>query len=269
MPQQLLFCEEQVSSLVSKADVCRTAPAKRMGKETQEMKAKQREEEREGYGGSSRCTCPAVIFPDHTHSSGKFAAIYERQRQADYRRVAGLNPEERLFRSQRFSQQSDSAARAELIHWSAGYFEIRGKGAEAERAMPVISSDPDDSSTQSLRPSPGSAASPPATAKLCAACGAPIADRFYLLAVERQWHTHCLRCCHCKQQLDSELTCFARDGNIYCKEDYYSSGGSSGYLDFVTAVDLVLETDSDEGRDCGPKEGVGQRKVVEGRRRSV
>ncbi|EEC17797.1 lim homeobox protein, putative, partial [Ixodes scapularis] len=93
---------------------------------------------------------------------------------------------------------------------------------EAERAMPVISSDPDDSSTQSLRPSPGSAASPPATAKLCAACGAPIADRFYLLAVERQWHTHCLRCCHCKQQLDSELTCFARDGNIYCKEDYYS-----------------------------------------------
>lgn len=120
-----------------------------------------------------------------------------------------------------FVCESDSAARAELIHWSAGYVEIRGKGAEAERAMPVISSDPDDSSTQSLRPSPGSAASPPATAKLCAACGAPIADRFYLLAVERQWHTHCLRCCHCKQQLDSELTCFARDGNIYCKEDYY------------------------------------------------
>ncbi|XP_064458671.1 LIM/homeobox protein Lhx9-like [Ornithodoros turicata] len=57
--------------------------------------------------------------------------------------------------------------------------------------------------------------------KMCAGCGSHIVDRFYLLAVERQWHTKCLRCCHCKQQLDSELTCFARDGNIYCKEDYY------------------------------------------------
>ncbi|KAH7981541.1 hypothetical protein HPB49_025236 [Dermacentor silvarum] len=76
--------------------------------------------------------------------------------------------------------------------------------------MPVISPGPDEAAAQALAPP-----------KLCAGCGAPIADRFYLLAVERQWHTHCLRCCHCKQQLDSELTCFARDGNIYCKEDYY------------------------------------------------
>ncbi|KAH7983608.1 hypothetical protein HPB52_013117 [Rhipicephalus sanguineus] len=76
--------------------------------------------------------------------------------------------------------------------------------------MPVISPGPDEAAAQALAPP-----------KLCAGCGAPIADRFYLLAVERQWHTRCLRCCHCKQQLDSELTCFARDGNIYCKEDYY------------------------------------------------
>ncbi|KAH9360569.1 hypothetical protein HPB48_012944 [Haemaphysalis longicornis] len=75
--------------------------------------------------------------------------------------------------------------------------------------MPVISPGPDEATAAQ------------APAKLCAGCGAPIADRFYLLAVERQWHTRCLRCCHCKQQLDSELTCFARDGNIYCKEDYY------------------------------------------------
>ncbi|XP_023235077.1 LIM/homeobox protein Lhx9-like [Centruroides vittatus] len=61
---------------------------------------------------------------------------------------------------------------------------------------------------------------PPAP-NLCAGCGGKIVDRYYLLAVDRQWHIHCLKCCECKLQLDSELTCFARDGNIYCKEDYY------------------------------------------------
>lgn len=70
--------------------------------------------------------------------------------------------------------------------------------------MPVISAD-----------SPGDEPS------LCAGCGAKIADRYYLLAVDRQWHSQCLKCCECRLRLDSELTCFARDGNIYCKEDYY------------------------------------------------
>ncbi|XP_060073412.1 LIM/homeobox protein Lhx9-like isoform X2 [Ylistrum balloti] len=55
----------------------------------------------------------------------------------------------------------------------------------------------------------------------CAGCGARILDRHYLLAVDRQWHMQCLKCCECKIRLDTELTCFARDGNIYCKEDYY------------------------------------------------
>ncbi|KAG8190085.1 hypothetical protein JTE90_006025 [Oedothorax gibbosus] len=56
---------------------------------------------------------------------------------------------------------------------------------------------------------------------LCAGCGGGISDRYYLLAVDRQWHASCLTCCQCRVQLDSELTCFARDGHIYCKEDYY------------------------------------------------
>ncbi|CAG9763414.1 unnamed protein product [Ceutorhynchus assimilis] len=58
-------------------------------------------------------------------------------------------------------------------------------------------------------------------ASSCAGCGTRIHDRFYLLAVDRQWHACCLKCCECKVPLDTELTCFARDGNIYCKEDYY------------------------------------------------
>lgn len=56
---------------------------------------------------------------------------------------------------------------------------------------------------------------------LCAGCGRKIADRYYLLAVDKQWHMRCLKCCECKLNLESELTCFSKDGSIYCKEDYY------------------------------------------------
>lgn len=56
---------------------------------------------------------------------------------------------------------------------------------------------------------------------LCAGCGQRIRDRYYLLAVDRQWHCRCLRCDHCGQELESELSCFARHGLIYCKEDYH------------------------------------------------
>ncbi|KAG9342193.1 hypothetical protein JZ751_016695 [Albula glossodonta] len=56
---------------------------------------------------------------------------------------------------------------------------------------------------------------------LCAGCGGRIADRYYLLAVDKQWHMRCLRCSECKHNLESELTCFSKDGGIYCKEDYY------------------------------------------------
>lgn len=59
---------------------------------------------------------------------------------------------------------------------------------------------------------------------LCAGCGGKISDRYYLLAVDKQWHLRCLKCCECKLALESELTCFAKDGSIYCKEDYYRYG---------------------------------------------
>ena len=56
---------------------------------------------------------------------------------------------------------------------------------------------------------------------LCAGCGGKIVDRYFLMAVDKQWHVSCLTCTDCRVQLDSELTCFAKDGRIYCKEDYY------------------------------------------------
>ncbi|XP_014481764.1 PREDICTED: LIM/homeobox protein Lhx9-like [Dinoponera quadriceps] len=54
----------------------------------------------------------------------------------------------------------------------------------------------------------------------CGGCGREIAERWYLKAADRVWHCGCLRCCRCRVPLAAELTCFARDGNIYCKEDY-------------------------------------------------
>ncbi|XP_008469237.1 protein apterous-like, partial [Diaphorina citri] len=56
----------------------------------------------------------------------------------------------------------------------------------------------------------------------CGGCGQPIIDRFYLLAVDRQWHLGCLQCAHCHVPLHSELSCFSRHGNIYCKQDFFS-----------------------------------------------
>ncbi|XP_077302210.1 protein apterous-like isoform X2 [Arctopsyche grandis] len=60
----------------------------------------------------------------------------------------------------------------------------------------------------------------------CAGCGRRIKDRYFLQAVERRWHEPCLRCCECHLALDSELTCFAKDGNIFCKKDYYKLFGT-------------------------------------------
>ena len=82
--------------------------------------------------------------------------------------------------------------------------------------MPAISSGPNGE----MKPDCSLTASPTARTE-CAGCGTLIMDRYYLSAVDRQWHIHCLKCSQCKIALDSELTCFSREGHIYCKEDYY------------------------------------------------
>ncbi|UYV70549.1 LHX2 [Cordylochernes scorpioides] len=61
----------------------------------------------------------------------------------------------------------------------------------------------------------------PRTGVWCAGCDQLITDRYYLMAVEKPWHARCLRCSQCQTTLDSQRSCFARDGRIYCKEDYY------------------------------------------------
>jgi hypothetical protein len=55
---------------------------------------------------------------------------------------------------------------------------------------------------------------------LCAGCRLRIEDKFYLSAVDVKWHSACLKCAECGVELENQLSCFERDGHIYCKADY-------------------------------------------------
>ncbi|XP_026331878.1 protein apterous-like isoform X2 [Hyposmocoma kahamanoa] len=98
-------------------------------------------------------------------------------------------------------------------------------GAELSPVAPATSpGSPRDCTSCRKREPPDAPQPPPDDA--CAGCGARITDRYYLLALERRWHTPCLRCCECKMPLDSEQRCYARDSNIFCKNDYFRLYGS-------------------------------------------
>lgn len=62
---------------------------------------------------------------------------------------------------------------------------------------------------------------PPGPGPVCAACQRVVLDRYYLTALGVAWHVGCLTCQHCQRPLDSQLTCFVRDGAVYCRDDYY------------------------------------------------
>ncbi len=55
----------------------------------------------------------------------------------------------------------------------------------------------------------------------CSGCFCLIQERYYLLVMDRAWHMSCLRCVDCKSSLDSQHSCFTKDGFIYCKDDYF------------------------------------------------
>ncbi|MEE6511759.1 hypothetical protein FKM82_018522 [Ascaphus truei] len=107
----------------------------------------------------------------------------------------------------------------EMLFHSLSGGEMHGVIDEMDRRTKseAISSAIDRGETETTMPS----VTGDRTAALCAGCGGKISDRYYLLAVDKQWHMRCLKCCECKLNLESELTCFSKDGNIYCKEDYY------------------------------------------------
>ncbi|XP_048518724.1 LIM/homeobox protein Lhx9-like [Dendroctonus ponderosae] len=95
--------------------------------------------------------------------------------------------------------------------------ELRRPGSSFDHHIPKIEPD----TTPSTPPTPpSSCAEEIGGFAICAGCGNKIRDRYYLQAVERRWHAKCLRCCQCRNTLDGDVTCFSRDGNIYCKKDY-------------------------------------------------
>lgn len=53
----------------------------------------------------------------------------------------------------------------------------------------------------------------------CAGCQDRIEDPFLLNVNERAYHSRCLRCAECNQQLSEK--CFYRDAKIYCRTDFY------------------------------------------------
>lgn len=55
----------------------------------------------------------------------------------------------------------------------------------------------------------------------CSGCFSLINERYYLAVNDRVWHLNCLRCIDCKLCLDSQQSCFSKDGFIYCKDDYF------------------------------------------------
>ncbi|KAF0757181.1 LIM/homeobox protein Lhx2-like, partial [Aphis craccivora] len=111
--------------------------------------------------------------------------------------------------------------------------------------------------------SPGLVADPEdgSNGACCAGCGRSIDDRFYLSAVDMCWHIGCLQCAECKLPLDTELTCYSRHGNIYCKQDYYRlfsikrcarCQGGIGACDLVMrAKDLVYHVECFACYACG------------------
>jgi len=81
--------------------------------------------------------------------------------------------------------------------------------------------------------------------KSCAGCGGRIADRFLLHAMDRYWHSGCLKCSCCQAQLgEIGTSCFTKSGMILCKNDYVRMFGSSGTCTACTqpipASDLVM-----------------------------
>ncbi|XP_076454711.1 LIM domain transcription factor LMO4.1-like isoform X2 [Babylonia areolata] len=69
----------------------------------------------------------------------------------------------------------------------------------------------------------------PGSAHMCAGCGRLIQDRFLLHALDRYWHTGCLKCTCCQAQLgEIGKSCFTKAGMILCRNDYIRLFGSDG-----------------------------------------
>lgn len=57
--------------------------------------------------------------------------------------------------------------------------------------------------------------------KTCAGCMKAIEERYLLKAVDKFWHTTCLKCCECGVVLEQiGKSCFVKGTAILCRYDY-------------------------------------------------
>lgn len=54
---------------------------------------------------------------------------------------------------------------------------------------------------------------------VCAGCEKPILDKFLMNVLDKTWHSSCVECVDCKMSLTDK--CYARDGKLYCKTDFF------------------------------------------------
>lgn len=84
------------------------------------------------------------------------------------------------------------------------------------------------------------------TPKTCAGCGGRIIDRFLLHAVDRYWHTGCLKCSCCQAPLADFNSCFVKAGMILCRNDYlrlFGNGAACGSCgQNIGAGELVMKS---------------------------
>jgi len=54
----------------------------------------------------------------------------------------------------------------------------------------------------------------------CSTCSTAICDQIILRIDGNYFHSSCLICSECQRKLD-EHRCYARDGKLFCKEDFF------------------------------------------------
>ncbi|KAL3870693.1 hypothetical protein ACJMK2_038737 [Sinanodonta woodiana] len=87
---------------------------------------------------------------------------------------------------------------------------------------------------------------PKVQADICGACGVKIREKYLLRVDEQSWHLQCLRCCICDSSLEDHKTCYNKEGNFYCKPDYYREFGAkcSKCFGVIQSNDLVRQAGS-------------------------
>ncbi|XP_017792599.1 PREDICTED: LIM/homeobox protein Lhx3 [Habropoda laboriosa] len=60
----------------------------------------------------------------------------------------------------------------------------------------------------------------------CGGCQEAILDKYVLRVLERCWHARCLTCRDCGARLTDK--CFARNGHVFCKDDFFKYGRRFG-----------------------------------------